>query len=361
MANPDTLLPIDETVKIPEAVRRASAAADAHYAKPAPVQEPAPQPAAPPVTGDQPVNIVAVPAPAAPTEPRPLLQPQPAPPLAPPPAPQLEPLPADQIGTADQEHHRYLSMKGRYEQATQTMGQMQEQLRELGNTVQQLTERQPAPQQQRPQPVRLLTPEDEHTYGPDLIDMTRRAAREALAPELTEIQRRQEELARNEQRLKNQHTLDALDAQLPGWRDINVSPEFLDWLRLPDVYSGGVRGNLLKQAFQAASVPRVLAFFKGYLAEAQATGQLPVPQPTAASPAPTHAAVIPLETLASPGRAQPAPGNSQVSTDKPHFTRRQVQEFYSHAGMERYRGREADRKADEQLIFDAQQAGRITG
>jgi hypothetical protein len=357
MANPDTLLPIDETVKIPEAVRRASAAADAYYAKPAPSPEPAPQPATPPAGGDQPVNIVAVPAPAAPAEPRPLLSPQPAPQ----PAPQPEPPPADQLGTAEQEHHRYLSMKGRYEQATQTMGQMQEQLRELGDAVHQLTERQPAPQQQRPQPVRLLTPEDEHTYGPDLIDMTRRAAREALAPELTEIQRRQDELARNEQRLKNQHTLDALDAQLPGWRDINVSPAFLDWLRLPDVYSGGVRGNLLKQAFQAASVPRVLAFFKGYLAEAQATGQLPDPTTTAVTPTPPREPAVPLETLTSPGRAQPAPGNSQVSTDKPHFTRRQVQEFYSHAGMERYRGREADRKADEQLIFEAQREGRITG
>ena len=353
MANLDTLLPIDETVKIPEAVRRASAAADAHYAKPAPVQEPAPQPTNPPVAGDQPVNIVAVPAPAAPAEPRPL-HPQPDPQLTSQPEP-----PADAVGTAEQEHHRYLSMKGRYEQATQTMGQMQEQLRELGNAVQQLTER-PAPQQQRPQPVRLLTPEDEHTYGPDLIDMTRRAAREALGPELTEIQRRQEELARNEQRLQNQHTLDALDEKLPGWREINVSPAFLDWLRLPDVYSGGVRGNLLKQAFQAASVPRVLAFFKGYLAEAQATGQLPVPQTPATPQVPTRTAVIPLETLASPGRAQPAPGNSQVSTDKPHFTRRQITEFYSHAGMERYRGREADRKADEQLIFDAQREGRIT-
>ena len=351
MAHPDAQLPVDETVRIPEAVKRAAAAADAHYAKAAPAPDPTPQPAVqpanPPPAGDQPVNITAVPAPAAPAEPRPLIT-EPVQPAAPVPVPTSE-----EIRSVDYASE-YNSMRGRWDQSQRMLGSVQEQLRQLAEENARLIG-----VINRPAPQKLLTPEDEKAYGPELIDMTRRAAREALQPELEDVKRQQAEIAQREQRLQNQMVLNQLDTSLPDWRTVNNSDAFKQWLSLRDVYSNRVRHEMLLEAFQAASVPRVLAFFNNYLAEAKATGQLPAPQPSSAPPAQPREAALPLVTLATPGRVQPASDTARVPDTKPHFTDAQVAEFYSHKGIARYVGREADRKADEQLIFEAQREGRI--
>ena len=357
MAHPDAQLPVDTTVKIPQAVIDAGKRADAHYA-PAQVQ-PVDNPAdSPPVTQpanpDQPLNIVAVPAATQPAEPRPLLaQPDPA---------QVQPVhvptPAE-IQTVDYAAE-YNSMRGRWAQSQQTVGQLHEQIAEQGRQLSDVLRQVNEQYQKKTEPVRILTAEDEKTYGVEFLDVAKRAAQEALSPEIEALKRDQQDVRAREQRLASQLVLNELDEKLPGWREINTSAPFLAWLRLPDVYSGGVRGNLLRQAFAAASASRVLAFFKGYLAEAQATGQLPAQQPAAATQAPARVAAVQLETLTAPGRIQPAPAQQQVSaSDTPWITRKQISDFYSNEGRQRYVGREKDRENDQELIFAAQRLGRI--
>jgi hypothetical protein len=353
------LAPIDESVKIPEAVRRAAALAEAHYAKapdPAPAAaqpatQPATQPAAPPANPDQPVNVVAVSAPQGPVEPRPLLTE-----AAPVQVDLAAPPQVDPAQQPDNWEHRYHSMKGRYDQSQQILGGMQEQMNVQNQELQRLIAR---VDQRPPEPIRTITAEDEKTYGPELIDLARRAAREELQPQIEAARQESHQSAQRAQAISEQDVRNQLDAQLPNWRSINTDPSFLQWLSLPDIYSGGVRRGLLTQAFRAASAPRVLAFFKGYLAEAQATGQLPAQQTTAATLAPTRQAAVSLDTLVSPGRAQPAPGSDGQPPEAPIFTHRQIREFYTNEGRARYVGRQADRDADEKLIFEAQKAGRV--
>ena len=357
------LAPIDETVKIPEAVKRAAAFAEAHYAKSAdvPVQpqpaaaQPANQPANQPAQTDQPVNIVAVPAPPVVEGPRPLLT-EPVPDQV---QPQPVSAPVETSLQPDNWEHRYLSMKGRYDQSQQIMGGMQEQMTEMGQQLQRLVGQQNQQRQEPPKPVKVITPEDERTYGPELIDLARRAAREEMQPQFEAARQESQRASQRTQGLAEQEVRNQLDVQMPNWREINTDPAFLQWLNLRDLYSGSVRRILLTQAFQAASAPRVIAFFKGYLAEAQATGQLPAQPATATTPVPPRQAAVSLDTLVSPGRAQPAPGSDGQPPEAPIFTHRQVREFYSHAGMARYAGRQADRVADEKLIFEAQAAGRV--
>ena len=360
MAHPDVQLPVDTSVKLPQSVIDAAKRAEAHYVPaqvPAQVQvDPAAPAQVPPANPDQPVNIVAVPASTAPAEPRPLL----TEPVADQ-APVQVPVPSTaEIQTVDYASE-YYSMRGRWAQSQQTVGMLQEQIAEQGRQLQDvLRQVNEGHQQQRTEPVRKLTADDEKTYGPEFLDVARRAAQDAMGPEIQELRRSQQQVAEREQRLASQLVLSELDEKLPNWRTINTSPEFLAWLRLPDVYSGSVRGNLLRQAVAAASASRVLAFFKGYIAEAQATGQLPAQQTTAAAPAPARQAAVPLETLTAPGRIQPAPAHQQGSaSDTPWITRKQIAEFYSHAGAQRYVGREKDREHDQQIIFDAQRLGRI--
>jgi hypothetical protein len=240
------------------------------------------------------------------------------------------------------------------------MGGMQEQIGELSQELARMHQLFEGRNRAAPQEAqRLITPEEVTTYGPELIDLTKRAAQEALQPTLDAIQAENKRTRQAETRRQARDVYASLDTSVPEWRGINENSEFLNWLRLPDVYSGVVRGKLLKNAFSSGDAPRVTTFFKNYLAEAQATGQIPAPQnPAATSPAP-RAAAVPLVNLAAPGASRPATDQGQQPVDKPIFTHKQVAQFYSHEGRQRYVGRETDRINDEKEIFSAQSEGRI--
>ena len=257
----------------------------------------------------------------------------------------------------DQWEHRYRSMKGRYDASQGTMAQMQEQMTMLGNELSRTQHLMMQGAQQQPQT--LITDEDKKAYGDDLIDLTRRAALDAVKPELSRLEQENKRLQSTFLHEKQVSLTGVLDNELPNWREINRDPRFIQWLRLPDIYSGVVRKQVLDAAYQAASAPRVLAFFRGFVQDEVATGNIEPDLPNEQPPAPRIAAV-PLERLAAPGRARPAGGNTpSPADDKPIFTRAQISKFYSQAVRQAYVGREKDRAADEQLIFAAQREGRI--
>ena len=359
----DSKLPVDTNVQIPESVRRAAALAESFYQK---APAPTPEPPVPPVAATPPV----APEPPAPP-PEPLVPPAPqAAPQEPPqpPAEPPEPLapPSDAPVAPEQWEHRYLSMKGRYDAQMKINGQMQEQMQQLGDELirtQQMLLRPAAPQrpQAPPAPISLLTPEDTQNYGNDLIDLTKRAALEAVSPQLTKLEQENQNLRNTLKQTAQMGVAATLDQQVPNWREVNKDPKFRNWLSLRNVYSGVIRKQELDAAYQAADAPRVLAFFKGFIAdEAVVTGgnqPAPVPEP----PQAPRQAAVPLERLASPGRARPAGGNDtpNVPADKPIFTRKQVSAFYDEVRRGSYAGRDADKAAQERAIFDAQRDGRI--
>jgi len=268
-------------------------------------------------------------------------------------------------------------MKGRYDQASETIGSMQGQMQELGDelvraqgSIQRLRENLSAPPQPgtpRPgAPRPLVTDADRETYGPELLDTIARVAREAVSPDLAVVQNQNRQVSQRVAQQGQGALFGDLDRDVPTWRTINVDPRFKVWCRLPDVYSGQVRGKMLNAAFQAADAPRVIAFFKGFLAEEQATGQMPTQQPLPQAgqqppPAPRQAAIS-LDTLAAPGRAKPATGDNPANAaDKPVFTRAQIAAFYSDVRKGVYNGRDADKQRDEAAIFAAQREGRVRG
>ncbi len=341
------LAPIDESVQIPESVKRAAAAAEEihkqAYQTPDPPVEPATEPAteaalAPETPTETTASIESTPATEAATE--------------------LPPAPVTTTVTPEQWEHRYHSMRGRYEQASHTIGSMQEQMQQLGDELmrtQALMNSRAAPTS--PTPQRLLTDEDEKTYGPELIDVVKRAAKEAMSPTLATIEQENKRLQAQVSQQAKSVMYGTLDDQVPEWREVNRNPRFVQWLRLPDIYSGEVRQQMLNRAFQAAQAPRVAAFFKGFLAEEVATGQMPSTQ-TQAAQAPRPPATT-LEAIAAPGRARPATGDTQVPVDKPIFTRNQIADFYTHVRQGHYNGRDADKARDEAAIFNAQREGRV--
>ena len=326
--------PVDTSVVVPESVRRAAAAADALHAQ-AYQTAPAPEPQVQPQVQPQP----------APPSPEPQVQPQPAPPSPPPPQ---EP---------DNWEHRYLSMKGRFDQSQQTIGSMQQQMTELGNELmrtQHILNARGAQQLQEPA-KNLITPEDEKNFGPEILDLINRAAKQAVEPELTAIEQQSQQAREEAHRVARVNLYSQIATQMPAWREVNNNPRFIEWLRLPDLYSGRIRQQLLNEAVQAANAPRVLAFFQGFVADELATGQV---GPVGSQPQ-QNAPAIPLATLAAPGAARPATGNTQVPVEKPIYTHNQIAQFYTRVRQGYYNGRTADKDREEAEIFLAQREGRV--
>lgn len=266
--------------------------------------------------------------------------------------------------------HRYLAMKGRHDQQSQDIGQMQQLLQDMsGELAQTRALLRPTPAAVPPQrrlPPKAITAEDEQRYGPELLSLIQRAARDVVNPSLDKLARQTQEMTNNliqplQERVAQTASMtiyQTLDQALPEWRTINVDPRFKAWMRLQDVYSGVVRDTLLQDAFQAADAPRVISFFKGFLLEEQVTGNRPVlPQAQPAS-LPPQPAIDPL-LLAAPGRHKPAGSEPPLSADKPVYTRKQITTFYDDIRRGAYIGHDQLRMNTEAQIFAAQSEGRI--
>ena len=257
----------------------------------------------------------------------------------------------------------YNSMKGRYDAAQRTIGGMQEQMGQLGDelmrTQQLFRGGNINPASTLPGDIKpaFITPEDVNNFGEPLIDLTKRAALEAVAPTLTALQEENRRLNQQVNQQRQQNIYEKMDEAMPTWREVNSNPRWLAWLRLRDFNSAPLRQEQLNRAMQAADAPRVLDFFKRFLDEEVATGQMPAPQPTP-PPAPVTAA-IPLTTLAAPGRPNPAPGNTQVPDSKPVYTHQDIKDFYEYVRRGVYAGQEQLKQQIEADIFAAQREGRV--
>lgn len=216
------------------------------------------------------------------------------------------------------------------------------------------------------QPARLLSEQEEADYGPEMLDVVGRRAKEVFSPELEQlasrlakVEGRVEGVGNVIQRSAQEKLYDSLTNAVPTWRDINVSDGFKAWLGEIDKYSGAPRMDLLQNAFTRHEADRVIQFFQGYT-EATSTplgqqAQTPLAPPLA-QPGNGSGKTSLLE-LAAPGRARSAP--DPLSPEKPIYTSASIAQFYADERKGKYKGREADFNAIETDIFAAQHEGRI--
>jgi len=330
-----TFAPVDNEVKIPDAVKAMGAAADELHR--------------------QAYNVEAAEAPAPETPEEPAPQPAAEKPLT------AEPPKVTQQVSDESWEHRYNSMKGRFDRAQQQLTQAAERISSMERLISTM-------QASTPQHVesnelkaeRLITPEEEADYGPDFLQVVGKKAKEELLPELRKAY---DKISSLEAQLKGVGSyvqqdaqgrmMESLDREMPGWREQNVNPEFLQWLALPDPYSGDIRHNMLKAAWERHDGPRVAAFFKGFLAE-EAAYRGPASSETPASPA----GKVSLESFAAPGRAKTAAA-SVAPAEKPIITSAQISRFYADCAAGRYNGRDEEKLKFEKAIFEAQREGRI--
>jgi hypothetical protein len=351
---PIAKLPADMDT-VPDAVKKRAAAVDAMYKKP--VESPAGQKDTP-----SPSKEVAPPPSETPPEALAPQAPAEAPPVIGSASVDQAPPPSSGDENAQTWKHQSLTWQGRYNASQKTIGELQEQMTQLGNELLQLQRAvTPERRQQAPPlpPQNYLTEQDVQNYGSELIDLTQRAAAHVVAPQL---QRIEEENARLHERIvrESRRALDqAVELAVPDFREIDQNPRWHRWLLSVDLLSGRVRQQLLNEAISAANAPRVISFFRGFLQEEVATGHTE-PAPIARQAAPPRAAAIDLTSIAAPGRARPAGGgDASLPPDKPIYTRAQIAQLYDQQRRGAYVGREAEWSRQEADIIAAGREGRI--
>jgi hypothetical protein len=213
----------------------------------------------------------------------------------------------------------------------------------------------------QPRHGNLITEDDVANYGTELIDLARRAAMDTVQPEIEALRAQNAELTNRVKNTAKREMFMAMDRAVPTWRQINTDQRFINWLRLRNVYTGQIRQDMLKAAVDGADAPKAIQFFKDFLTEAQATGHTaPAQQQEQHDPAPRSAAVS-LETLAAPGKARPASGDTQMPADKPIYTRADISRFYDEKRRQLWANRPAEAAAFEADLTAAQREGRIRG
>jgi hypothetical protein len=256
--------------------------------------------------------------------------------------------------------HRYNSMKGRFDRAQQQVASQAERIEALERTLAAM-QAQPQTRQSASETYneRFVTPEEEADYGAEFLNVVGKKAKEELLPivkkyedEISSLKAQLAGVGNYVAQDAQSRMMNTLDRDVPSWRDQNVNPEFLQWLSLPDPYSGDIRHSMLKAAWERQDAPRVAAFFKGFLAEEAAY------RPATSETPAERAGKISLESLAAPGRAKTAAASS-APAEKPVITSAFIAKFYADAAAGRYAGRDEEKLRIEKQIFDAQREGRI--
>ena len=274
--------------------------------------------------------------------------------------------PAPPAGDDESWQNRFHALKGRFDRQGDQVKGLSDQIASMQRVIDQLS-MQPRPQAPvTPEVKRLLTDEEVSDFGPEFLDVVGRRAEEIFAPraqayeaKINQLEAQLQGVGGFVQRTGRQEMMDQLDQDVPGWRDVNLSDEFKSWLALPDPFTGAIRHEQLKAAWDRNAVSQARAFFKGFLAEEAATAPArgsPAPGPRSrnnGSPRPN------LEDFAAPGRAKSA-ATGTVPAEKPVYTRPEITKFYTDIAAGRWRGRDEERKRIDADIQLAGIEGRVS-
>lgn len=266
--------------------------------------------------------------------------------------------------TAEYWEQRFNTLQGKYDKEVPTLQARlraaEAQVSQLHNTVAHLNMARAA--EPPPAPAggqnTAVSAEDVESYGQEFIDKVRAWSGASANNEIASLKHEVERLRGQTQsataRMTAAQVETALDGQVPGWRETNDDPLFLDWLNNADPFSGQIRLAMLNEAYTKGDVSRTANFFLAFKREQTATSSAGSQQAHTPS---QGAGTVPLADLAAPGRGRPV--SAGASPEKRIWTHAQIAAFYRDAAAGRYAANEDLRKRLESDIFAAGSEGRI--
>lgn len=243
--------------------------------------------------------------------------PEPAPPAppAPPQAPTAAPVPDTSLELR-RLSQQLATMQGRLDASEQDRILLRTQL-------QQAQAAPPAPPTPPAPPASLLTEKERSEYGEEFIDVVTRILKQTLGTQLTDLGTRiaglEGRIGSTLQQVKavQQETREqviaryenSLNTKIPGWEQVNVDPQFLDWLENVDTLTGKKYMDLLADAHERADANRVIHIFRLYKPDLGTGTPAATPAPPA-PPAPPTGHIDPNSVIApATSPAAPAPAN----------------------------------------------------
>jgi hypothetical protein len=214
------------------------------------------------------------------------------------------------------------------------------------------------------QPSSLLSEDEIAEFGPDLIDVVRRAAQEQTAPLMAKIEYLENVNGQLQQSLGNvsesvaTSARDALLQRLydwnPGWEAINTDKSFLQWLEQVDAFAGRKRITMLREAFEKNDAERVIRFFEAFTSETAISSTEP-----GGTPATPNQPQADLSKLVAPGRSRGGP-DAGSQGEKKVWTQREIAQFYRDVSAGKFAGNEKEKNLLERdIIAAANEPGRI--
>ena len=291
----------------------------------------------------QPEPVAEEPEPEPVVEPEPVLEEQ-----EPEPEPQPEP-----TKTSDDEtwERRYKTLQGMFNAETaRNKAEVAELKDQLKQVLSELKESKVAPTE----PQRsLVTDKDVEDFGGDLVDLIGRKAADVVNAEMSRLraenaQLREEVGSVSEQQGEARRDVyfSNLERLVPDYRELNVDPDFLEWLAEVDTMSGQPRQNFLNNAFESYDVDRTAVLFDAFK------------ELTAAAAKPK---VVPKEL-----QRQVAPGTSKASSvattnaNERIWKMSEIDRFYRDVARGTYKGNDAEQARIEAEIDQAVLEGRLS-
>lgn len=162
----------------------------------------------------------------------------------------------------DNWEHRFKVLQGKY---NSEVPRFANELKELKARLEQLSSENEQLKAKPPEP--LVKPEEIEEYGPGLVDLARRIAKEEMMAKDAEINRLKTQIQSLSEATSNTVTNDffrSLSAIVPDWEKLNEDPGFLKWLEEFDELTGEQRLSLLGKAEAAKDAVRAAKFFTAY-------------------------------------------------------------------------------------------------
>ena len=259
-------------------------------------------------------------------------------------------------------HHKFNVLQGKYNAETARLMGAAQALAAENEAQRALLARPAATPAATPRPeerfdTSMVTAKEREEFGEELVEMMARIAKAnsgaevaRLTKELNAMRGQVQETVQVGQQTRMEKVWQALDAQLPQWRILNDSQQFLDWLQIPDIMSGRPRQEGLNSAFNAGDSARVVGIFKRF-AEEDALAR-----PTSQEQQQPNAALLNRETLVAPNRG----GSATVApngTNGRIYSEQDIDDFYSR--VQRGRISPEEKKATELDLQNAVREGRV--
>ena len=258
---------------------------------------------------------------------------------------------------------KYNVLQGKYDAE---VPRLHEQVKALGVKVQELQATPATPKPVTPEvPTEFIKPEELEEYGPDLLDVVGRKAREIVEVEYrpvikgleTQITSLQSQLAGTGQRveLQEQNQVFAqLDRDIENWRETNKDSAFKEWMSGVDPFSGRTRQALMMEAFEGRDVERVKTFFQRFEQENAA-----VSSNGAAGEPSTGEPTLNLENYVAPSATAGGTQQQGAPQQKRIWAQSEIAKFYSDVQKGHYQKRPDDRKRIDREIGIAVSENRV--